>query len=121
MPVRLNQDIRVTIDVGGEEATFVFPAWSDPKLQKAIDRMIENRVEFRRNRPVDQGYDQRVIFFDSMCQSCENVTDLNEAGEEVDVMTLDGWKKRIPPGWKVSCAAQFEERGANLSEDERGN
>lgn len=118
--MRISDEVCVTLDAGGEDIKGFFPSLSDPAMSKAIRTLMRNRMQIRRGGAQDRTLDAREEFFDTTCRRLENVEAKNDAGEYVDVCSMDGWQSRVPLNWKSSFASYFEER-AVLNEDDRGN
>jgi hypothetical protein len=119
MPVRLSDEIRVSILVGDEEVHAYFPGYGNAEMQEAIKKLLSGRFQAGRGgrAPQDKTFEARVRFFNSMCTRVENVEDA--AGNPLTADT-EGWKAQIPANWKVSFALHFEEKNT-LTEEEEGN
>lgn len=119
MPIRLSDEIKVSILIGEEEAHAFFPGYGNAEMQEAIKKLLSGRfVAGRGGRaPQDKTFEARVRFFNSMCTRVENVEDA--AGNPLAADT-EGWKAQIPANWKVSFSLHFEEKNT-LTEEEEGN
>ena len=119
MPVSANEKVRVTLPIGDEEAIFTFPSWSDPDLQKAIRKLVTGRQEIKRNQVKDISQEARITFFDSQALDVENYGEPLPGGkwDMIKAATHPNWKDLVPPSWKTSCAAYFEERNVLQADD----
>ena len=119
MPVRLTEEVKVSILIGDEEVHAFFPGYGSTELQDAIKKLLSGRVKQGRGaRGVqDKSFEARVSFFNTTCIRVENVED--ETGQSLSP-DVENWRQKIPANWKVSFALHFEEKNP-LSEDEEGN
>ena len=119
MAVRLSEEVRVSILLGGEEVHAYFPGYGNAEMQEAIKRLLSGRfIAGRGGRtPQDKTFESRVRFFNSMCIRVENVEDAAGVPLTPDI---EGWKGQIPANWKVSFSLHFEEKNT-LTEEEEGN
>ena len=118
MAVRLSDEISVSILIGDEEVTGVFPGYSNPEMNEAIKALATGRMTTGRGgQPRDKTYDARIRFFNSMCLRMVNVE-----GPDGQALTPDteNWRTLIPVNWKASFAIFFEEK-ATLTDDDVGN
>ena len=114
MPVRLTEEVKVSILIGDEEVHAFFPGYGSTELQDAIKKLLSGRVKQGRGaRGVqDKSFEARVSFFNTTCIRVETGQSLST--------DVENWRQKIPANWKVSFALHFEEKNT-LSEDEEGN
>lgn len=117
MPVKLSEEIKVSILIGDDEVTAVFPGYGNAEMATAIKTLATGRMSTGRGGVKDKTYDARIRFFNTMCQRVENVE--GEDGKPLSSDT-EGWRNLIPVNWKASFAIFFEEK-ATLTDDDVGN
>lgn len=118
MPLKISEDIRVTMPTeSGDPAVFIFPAYDDEDMRKAVRVLLDTRYKQRgRGKVQNKQVQARRIFFDKMCSGCEGV---EYRGKPIMEALPDGWKQKIPDNIVSSIvSAEFEER-ETLSDDER--
>ena len=120
--IRLDENVRVKIQVGDEEVTAVFPGYDSPEMIQATQKLLSGRFVMARGgrAPQDKSFDARVRFFDSVVLDIEGVEVPDGTGGFMAMGEAENWKARVPANWKVSFASQFEEKSA-LNEEDRGN
>ena len=134
MPVRIDDEVTVTLDVDGEAVTTDFPPYGDPAMHKAIRDLCQGRVtRSSGGRPKDNTFEARCQFYDRTARRIHGVEVKNGAGVYVDLSPEnfpvskdgdgnieDGWLLKVPPNLKASFAIHFEERG-RINEETQGN
>ena len=116
MPVRLGDDVKVSILVGDEEVHAFFPPYSNPEMAEAIRKLAQGRTVQKRGTVQDKSFDARVRFFNTMCLRVENV----QTAEGELTPDVENWRNMVPANWKVSFSLNFEEK-ATLTDDDVGN
>lgn len=124
MAVIVGDNVRVTITVGNEDITAVFPPYDDVSFQQNIKAFLAGRFRMRGGRKGGDDrrlHDARQKFFDTNAVDIEGVQYRAPGGEVADLNgQVENWKRKVPPHWKASFALYFEETG-DLSEEEEGN
>jgi hypothetical protein len=117
--VRLGTDaeVEVSILIGDEDVTAVFPPHGDSELNEAIKKLATTRQTNARGVVKDNSFEARTRFFNTQCRRVLNVE--GPDGTPLTAETPD-WRSLIPANWKVSFALFFEEK-LTLTNDDVGN
>lgn len=119
--LRINEETRVTIEVGSEDIHAIFPSYDDPQFGRGIEDLLRTRWDVRRGKPKDQSVQARTAFFRKYCRRVEGIGVVQD-GAEVELCDAhpNDWMDKLSVAWISSWVAYFEERAA-LTEDEQGN
>ena len=124
MAVKIGQQVRVALDIDGEDVVATFPPRTDSRMVHGVRKMKMAALGSGRGtnmRKIGQKLDQaRVEFFDTLCLGVENVI-IERDGADVPLTTdIEDWAHYVPEEWKTSFARYFDEREV-LSANDLGN
>ncbi len=105
MSVKLRNEVKIGMDVAGEEVLFTFRNPSNAEL----NRFLSGRFSMRGRQMSDRSVQARVEFFDLLITGIENVE--GEDGKPITAEQAD----KIPTNWKNAVILEAFENTTEIS------
>ena len=106
MPISVSRNLTVALSIQDEVVSFEFE--QTKALNRDIDKLqTEGYKQSKRKGPLKRVTKKFEETFDAHCIKVTGYVDDNEQGEEVDLMTFQDWKARIPAHHKTGALAQL--------------
>jgi hypothetical protein len=137
MPLAFDTQVRVPVDVGGEDVILICRT----PTAKETSSFLNNRFVTKRNKVTSHLYEARADFITAIVVDLENAQFRNAVGEVLPLnaqtvltdedkrqcgavlgVQVESWKDLIPLSWKSSAAMKFEDsQSASGEEEPEGN